>query len=213
MKTTTRRIFFWLMILYSGLAGAKMAPPSPPAENPHPPATVEDKKRVAFAEQAVEALLKKDLPTSLERSKPGQTPQGFSDKDLSCLRDAGCYDKDAAFVNELLSLRTTFGKAVEAKHAHIIPWSFEKFLGTSRNKAAAEEPPPASTMYRAGARPVLGPQPKDDEYMVHVYVRFDRSGDWHHVDAILTEDKAGNVFLRHFFIMPMQSEMPPGVVC
>jgi hypothetical protein len=63
------------------------------------------------------------------------------------------------------------------------------------------------------AETMRGPQLKADEYMMHVYVRFEKTNGWHHLDVIVTEDKAGNVFLRHFFLMPMQSEMPPGVVC
>lgn len=207
IKKTFFRVLFATAVLWSVSATAKMAPPSPPAENPHPPVTAEDKKRVAFADQAMALLLKKDLPASLTPSQPGQPPSAFIDKSLACLQDAACYGKDAAFVNELLFFRDTYGKVVETKHTHVIPWSFDKF----RAGAAAEAPPPSADMGMSEA--MRGPQIKADEYMMHVYIRFDKAGAWHHLDVIVTEDKAGNLFLRHFFVMPMQSEMPPGVVC
>lgn len=199
------------LVLWSVCASAKMAPPAPPAENPHPPITAEDKKRVAFADQAVALLLKQGLPSSL---KPSQSPPAqnvFNDKNLACLQDAACYGKDAAFVNELLFYRDTYGKIAETRHTHVIPWSFEKFLGKPQGGAAAEAPPPSADMGMAA--PMRGPQLKADEYMMHVYVQFDKTLGWHHVDVIVTEDKAGNISLRHFFIMPMMAEMPPGVVC
>ncbi len=207
IKKTLFNVLLATVVLWSVSVTAKMAPPSPPAENPHPPVTAGDKKRVAFADQVVAVLLKKDLPASLKPLQQGQPPNGFIDKSLACLQDAACYAKDAAFVNELLIFRETYGKAVETRHTHVIPWSFDKFHGG----AAAESPPPSADM--GMAEPMRGPQLQTDEYMMHVYVRFDKAGGWNHLDVIVTEDKAGNVFLRHFFVMPMQSEMPPGVVC
>ncbi|HEX5036075.1 MAG TPA: hypothetical protein VFX30_02850 [bacterium] len=207
IKKTLFNALLATAVLWSVSASAKMAPPSPPVENPHPPATVEDKKRAAFADQVIEILLKKDLPASLKPSQTGQPPNDFTGKNLGCLQDAACYGKDAAFVNELLFFRDTYGKAVETKHTHVIPWSFDKFRGG----AAAEAPPPSADMGMSEL--MRGPRIKADEYMMHVYIRFDKAGAWHHLDVIVNEDKAGNLFLRHFFVMPMQSEMPPGVVC
>jgi hypothetical protein len=195
------------VVLWSVSVTAKMAAPTPPAENPHPPATAFDKKRVAFAEQVIELLLKKDLPSTFKPSQQGQPPNGFTDKSLACLQDAVCYGKDAAFVNELLFFRETYGKIVETRHMHLIPWSLDEFSG----HRPAESPPRSADM--GMAKPMQGPQLQSDEYMTHVYVRFDKAIGWHHVDVILTEDKDGNIFLRHLFIMPMQTEMPPGVVC
>jgi hypothetical protein len=208
LKKTLFNALLATVVLWSASGTAKMAPPSPPAENPHPPVTAEDKKRVAFAEEAIAALFKKDLPAGLTRSQPDQTPRIFSDKSLACLQDPACYGKDVAFVDDLLFFRDTYGKAVETRHAHVIPWSFEKFRG-----GAASESPPPSADSGASSLVLRAPKLNPDEYMMHVYVRFDKSGTWHHLDAIVTEDKDGNVFLRHFFVMPMQTEMPPGVVC
>ncbi len=211
INKTPFKVLLAIVVLWSVSASAKMAPPSPPAENPHPPVTAEDKKRTTFADQVIEILLKKDFPATLMPPQQGQPPNGFINKSLACLQDAACYGKDAAFVNELLSYREAYGKIVETRHTHIIPWSFDKFQ-TLQGHAAAEEPPPPAN--RGGmAKPMLGPQLKADEYMMHVYVRFDKAGGWHHLDVIVSEDNVGNVSLRHFFIMPMQSEMPPGVVC
>jgi len=210
IKKTLFKLLLATIVLWSFSASAKMAPPSPPAENPHPPVTAEDKKRVAFADQVVALLLKNDLPESLKPSQPGQPPNAFIDKSLACLQDVACYGKDAAFVNELYFYRQTYGRAIETRFTHIIPWSFDKFQ-KSQGRAAAEEPPPSADM--GMAKPMMGPQPKADEYMMHVYIRFDKTGAWNHLDVIVTEDKAGNIFLRHLFIMPMQSEMPPGVMC
>jgi hypothetical protein len=207
IKKTLSNILLATVVLWSVSATAKMAPPSPPAENPHPPITAEDKKRVAFADQVIALLLKKDLPASLTPSQPGQPPNGFSDKSLACLQDEACYGKDAAFVNELLFLRETYGKAVETKYVHVIPWSFDKFKG-----GVAADTHHSSAELRM-AEPMPGPQLKADEYMMHVYIRFEKAGAWHHLDVIVTEDKAGNISLRHFFVMPMYSQMPPGVVC
>ncbi len=203
-------------------------PPSPPAKNPHPPISRQDKARVAFAQKAVEILLKKKLPQGLkfqgvEESLP------FQSKDLACLKKRACYEKDIPFVNELSLMMQTQGNVVAIKHPHIIPWSLQRFLEnklqnrTSENEAIVSNPGPIADQAPQEElilprKPTMeGPRLLADEYMVHMYVQFKNTDSrWHHLDIILSEDEEGHVFLRHFYTTPMlypKMHMPTGIVC
>jgi hypothetical protein len=53
---------------------------------------------------------------------------------------------------------------------------------------------------------------KRDEFMVHLYARFENTG-WQHIDVIMTEGKGGTPAVRYFFATAMRSDLPPGVEC
>ncbi len=183
-------------------------PPEPPATNPHPPVTELDKKRVKFAEQAI-ALLLKNKPSPLLQPKPNQPFPNFLDKNLNCLQTIGCIKKDTAFTNEILTFHAQYGEVMEFRHSHVIPWSIEKFNGKTETKTITPSKP-------FGGIAMSGPILKTDEYMVHAYVKFNKTEGWYHLDIILSEDKNGDLCLRHFFTTPMPSantQLPPGVVC
>lgn len=183
-------------------------PPEPPATNPHPPVTEIDKKRVKFAEQAITLLLK-NKPSPLLQPKPNQPSPSFINKNLSCLQTISCIEKEVAFTNEVLTFHAQYGEVVELKHSHVIPWSIEKFNSKTETK-------PVTSSRPVGGIAMSGPILKADEYMVHTYVKFNKAEGWYHLDIILSEDKNGDLYLRHFFTMPMpstNSQLPPGVVC
>jgi hypothetical protein len=191
---------------------AYMPPPEPPAENPYPPQSAEDKRRVAFAEQVIQSQLRNIAELHLGLEAVNLPP--FQNKQLPCLKDSACYGKDLAYVRELQNLQRTYGQALEVRHAHIIPWYFQKFLG--KGAASRDAAGMAKISAETVAAPMSAPQLRPDEYMIHAYVKFSNSGNWNHLDVILTEDASGQLAFRHFYTIPMATYgqgLPPGVVC
>ncbi|MCP5468245.1 MAG: hypothetical protein H7A32_03155 [Deltaproteobacteria bacterium] len=195
---------------------AKVAAPTPPSTNPHPPTNSADKTRVDFATASVNLILTKNYEIKNLSTQETKTPN-FANKDLSCLKNLNCLTKDKNFKNEIIQLHQTYGNIIQMKHAHIIPWSFKNFKENKvqstqlENRLMPEAESPKALLAEA---PIMkAPQLKPDEYMVHIYVQFDKTPYWHHLDVILNEDEQGNIFLRHFFVAPMMSSLPPGVVC
>ncbi len=191
-----------------GPAMSPPRPPEPPAVNPHPPLTEIDKKRVKFAEQAIILLLKKPLSSSMKLTA-ADTSSSFQNKDLNCIRDIQCAQKDTSFTNELINFHAQLGEIVEFKQTHLIPWSIEKFNSKTETKAV-------QPFKGTGGEDMPSPISKGDEYIIHSYVKFNKTDGWNHLDVILSEDKNGNIYLRHFFTTPMvppNIKMPPGVVC
>lgn len=233
MMFKNKVIFLFSLCCFSlGLACAEVEPvsgsvamPMPPTENPHSPTTPEDKARVAFAELAVQKLLfsatgKEVSPLTdydIDRS------QLHMDFDQACLMDAACLQKNAEATQFLDAIKSVYGPVTEMKHAHVIPWSFQKFkqqlldyssdpgMTTGDSTHAAREaksdmPPPMPA-------PVLDSY----EYMIHMYVTFGKRGStWYHMDVIVTEGGQGNLKLRRFYIVPMAipgNDLPEGAVC
>lgn len=190
---------------------AKMIAPQPPEQNPHPPQSAEDIKRVKFAEEAVQTLLTQNLASGLKKTEL-TSPPSFQDKSLECLKNINCYSKDLSFVNELFSIQETQGKIIEVRHAHLIPWSMKRMnmrSSASDNKRVSADFAPVPNDLKA-------PELKPDEFMVHMYVKFDKSAHWYHLDVILAQDSQGKIFLRHFYTLPIPSsggKLPPGAVC
>lgn len=218
MKNSLRATFLFLFTLFilphpaqSEMQTAKMAAPQPPEQNPHPPQSAEEIKIVKFAEEAVQILLTQSLPSSLKKTDTG-TVESFQNKSLECLKNIDCYTKDLPFVNELIRLQETNGKITEVRHPHLIPWSMKRMnmrSSTSNTKKVSADFAPVPNQLKA-------PQLKADEFMVHMYVKFDKSERWYHLDAILAQDAQGKIFLRYFYTLPMPSsggKLPPGAVC
>jgi hypothetical protein len=209
-KPVTLLIVPFALLFALGTAHAKMAPPRPPATNMHAPVTKADKARVALATDAIKRFWQSDLPKAFAKLS-SKYVYSFQSKDARCIKSKACFSKDINFGAELKRLRSTYGKVVEYRHAHIIPWSWKKFMRNrkqGKSDKAARKRKSKMRMHQ-----MVAPQLAPDEYMVHVYVRFSGVGGWHHMDVILSEDAKGKPSLRHFFATPMRSKMPPGVKC
>jgi hypothetical protein len=136
------------------------------------------------------------------------------------LKVATCWKKDAAFAANIRSIVGSRGRIVASRHAHIIPWSmtnFKKHKGHHHHRKHHGPPPAGDSARVLDQEPMQmkAPKLKRDEFMVHVYVRFEKAG-WHHLDVVMTEDAAGNPKVRYFFTARMASpggSFPPGVVC
>lgn len=206
-------ILAFLLSIPIAQAGAAL-PPQPPEHNPHPPQTEADQRRVRFAEQAVKIFFQNPLPATLKTFPLEETPP-FASKNLDCLKEVSCYKRDMPFVNQILGFQERYGRVVEFRHPHVIPWSMENFLRQKKSSPAMALPPSPSG--RAAMRvpdEAMGPSLRSDEYMVHTYVRFSKAGGWYHLDVILSEDEKGNISLRSFYTTPMvDHQLPPGVVC
>lgn len=229
MKTyPTFKIVLVLLILSvsaPSMAGKSMGdepPPGPPMDNPHPPVTESDKKRVAFGEEVLKKILMMDLTgfIFIESNQPetgGDTGAGNFKINVACLANPECLKANKPLVNYVYGLRKMYGLALEFKHTHVIPWAFENFEKnkTSENPVITKKLQAAfSAMSQPFfSKPMPAPGLQNDEYMLHTYVDFNR---WYHVDIVLSEDTNGNLEFRRFFILPIPSEdshMPPGTVC
>ena len=183
----------------------------PPAQNPHPPVTEADKKRVEFAGKVVSILL--ESPLSVKA--PDDESSNFENKNLECVSNKACYSKDKAFAFELASLHHRYGEVSVKKHGHIVPWAFKRFQGiggSSKVKKPVLEQAPSEIDPDADKNPpmgYMGPSLKNDEYVVHFYVQFGISQTWYHLSVVLTENKNGNLFLRHFHVYEMKKGTPP----
>lgn len=210
-KLSFSSLFLILQFFLGFCAHAIVPLPQPPLSNPHPAQTAMDKKRVAFAETAIEELLAKPLPKGIPRVR--FDPRiGTRNKDLPCLRSIECFGlRDPVFLDLLLRLHDEYGEVAEKRHPHIIPWSFEKFQAR-KNDSTTFAPIAEGTQKRHPEQ--MGPQLRKDEYLIHVYVRYSKAGNWHHLDVILSEDEKGNLYLRSFYTIPMDyPRLPPGVEC
>jgi len=227
IKTVKKMKLFWIfgIILILFLIGSHIIKAVAVSEsqtdfinslkNPHPPQSVEDKNRVAFAELAVNTLLK-----SPEKKEPSETSPAFHNPiDLalnitqSCLEITSCHEQNKKLQDYIGDILNKYGSLIEIRHAHIIPWSFEKFKNRNPNHV---EKTANFEEKKVAAEPMM-PVPilEDDEYMVHIYANF-ANGKWYHLDVIVSEDAKGNLFFRRFFLFEIQSEnqtLPEGAVC
>ena len=193
------------------VASAAQALPGPPSKNPHAPVSAKDKARVQVALAAVEAFLKRPLPKALAGHAHGRPSGMFQSKSLACMRKASCWMKDKAFVRELTHLHHRHGQLVTWRHAHIVPWSFQRYKRRTAGRAKIRS---RGAMKPASIKPAFAL--KRDEYVVHMYVRYAKTNRWFHLDVILAEDAKGNVSFRHFYTTHMRMrghKLPPGVVC
>jgi hypothetical protein len=207
---------------------AKQAPPKPPLTNPHAPETAEDKKRVAFAELIVKKLLIEDLTKKPIKAAPSpinknirysQTRKADYNITLKCLNTPICFYKPSIqnYIKSLKARFSQYGGLTEIRHAHIIPWSFQRFKNLSNNIMVKPKMliKPGYSDTKAMSVPVMQkPNLKADEYIVHIYGKYGNR--WHHIDVILSEDAKGNLNFRRFFIVPIpykSSDLPDGVVC
>lgn len=212
MKKILQLSILMLYFLLPLTALAKMSPSYPPEQNPHPPTTSEDRKRVKLAEEAIEAFLKK-YPDVIKNAPISSSTSPFTNKSSSCFQDAHCYFADTAFMQEVKSLHEAYGEVTEFKHAHVTPWSFDKFKKSQVQNKPNDPLAIAPSLRQSAEIAMKTPQLQKDEYLIHVYVKWNQETRWYHLDVIVTEDEKGNIYLRHFFTIPMLQNMPEGVVC
>lgn len=207
------------------VADMEYMPPKPPKINPHEPQTELEKKIVAVALQSVNLILKNDHKK--EYTYPNND---FMNKTAACLNRADCLLQDKKFLNEVYGLQEKYGLIKTVKHAHIIPWSWVNYkayqdatqtpkstLGgkTGMAQDTVQSAKPKSHGYGL-IQNMAVPDLKNDEFMVHIYVQYDKSSRWHHLDVIMSLNDKGEPVVRHFFSVPMPektNDLPPGVVC
>lgn len=206
------------MLLLIGRAAVVVAdegPPEPPYENPHPPVTAEDKRRVAFAERALKAILlpgpfsgfKAYSGKNITVSNPATVHVNVSE---DCLKDQACVKLNAELATFVKTLVEGEGVPNEIRHAHVIPWSFKKFQDAQTVQSKKSEDKSEKSKRLAMPIPVVAA----DEYLIHVYLQLAHHT-WMHADVIVNEGPDGTLRLRGFFIVPIVSEskLPPGVKC
>lgn len=199
--------------VFAGLA----PPPEPPAENPHPPVSAEDKNRVAFAELAIKTLL------TPGRSKAAWDPVwNPSDQTISfglkktCLQNPACLRKNDGLQRYIGSIHKLQKGALSAvRHVHIVPWAFQSFE-KRRDQGCAEKSTDLSAEETAKTETAMSPiNLKGDEYLIHAYARF-AGQDWYHLDVVVSESAAGELEFEKFYIIEMPrnaAPLPVGVVC
>lgn len=193
---------------FIGQSFADMPAPRPPQSNPNPPKTAEDIKRVEFAQEAIKIFFQG--PINLPKTQRETFGAAFKDKDSSCIKNPECYHQDLRFMDEVKSLHRDHGVITEIVFPHIIPWSFENFQEGNGHQFNKKSKMKSNSMHVAP--PVL----KADEYMIHSYVKFSEHNQaWYHFNVIMSEDKNGQLKLRHFYTtaIPSEGKLPPGVKC
>lgn len=205
-------VLFALTVL-SFASQARLTEPKPPADNPHTPTTVADIKRVDFAKLVIAKLLQSNLygPDTTVDTKWVNSPAMAFEISETCLKSNACLLKNEDLKKFIHAIQNKVGNLQEVKHTHIIPWSFHNFHKSPRKRGAHK-----TLIKMDSLNPMISPKLKPDEFMMHSYVRFDKSSRWHHFDVIVSEDAQGNLEWRGFFVtvMPYDSgSLPPGVKC
>lgn len=206
------------------VSNAAMALPEPPANNPHPPVTDPDKKRVAFGEEVIKKVLMADVS---KFSPDGQPVIANNDNTINmkvtaaCLALPECVKHNRSLLNYIYSINQMYGNVIEFRHTHVIPWSFENFEKnkTSVNNGASHlvaKPTQKFLENKADQEAMPAPILQKDEFMLHSYVNFGKDYRWYHVDIIVSEDAQGNLEFRRFFLIRIPTDshhFPDGVVC
>lgn len=217
-------ILFILTCVGTSHAG-QTAPPSPPPEYPHPPITADDIRRVGFGKLVITNLF------STAVKKPVGTNYTFGNNnkvslniDEACLKDPKCLESNDNLLKYVKAIQSQFGVIQNYQYVHVIPWSFEKFEKNKTTKTPLLDPSgktKSETTTAAYVNPMdkiymAVPENNPDEFMMHAYVVFDKSGLWHHMDIVVHEDSSGKLYLRRVYFIQMpydQRELPPGVQC
>lgn len=233
MKTSCQNIIvrfsqifiFMLVFGVSVHALANIANPAPPKENPHPPKTEQDKKRVQFAQKVIEEILMKNESYVKECCKDRKDQSFIHLNEInnldynyklseSCLLKKDCVSQKMSASSQDVFIKKNFGLLSEYRHTHIIPWSFENFSqnkkGNQKKEAHLEDTP--AKLLPSMPRPKLA----KDEYMIHSYVVFLNEKGWYHLNLIVSEDEKGNIEFRRFYLIEMPfkgASFPDGVVC
>lgn len=194
----------------------------PPATNPHPPVTEQEKRWVGFAEN----LVKKLLMTPQEKSRKNYALNLLKGEERfelwqDCLTDGPCIYGKPVMLDYVQAIKAQYGVVKDFRHPHIIPWSMEKY---KKNLGAGNEPTAdvqdRTNIPLAGApssivAPQMAPVQRADEFMFHVYVQME-SGEWYHLDIYVTVDAKGLLRFQRFYLTPMNTgggQLPDGVVC
>jgi hypothetical protein len=191
--------------------------PTPPTNNPHPAISMEDKKRVDFALTAVKKILMEE--GSWKHYLKRETTLNAFDyqaKQKACLQNQFCYLKDIVFSNSTKALIDQYGYVLEIKHPHIIPWSFKDFQRNTKDKMIEDSSDKEIISDGVSEYSTQAPVVGSDEYLIHMYVAMSKTGDWHHLDVVVKEDKDGKLYLKYFYLFPFPnpgSSLPPGMVC
>jgi hypothetical protein len=218
---------FTLLILNNPVQAGdrEYIPPRPPAQNQNPPKTIEDINRVDFARSMVKKLLMQDFTKNKAGSDSKLVNNGQQSYHITqiCARMPSCTSQNLLLQKYASSIHKRFGHLSKIRHPHIIPWSFKDFKKNQKKAlSAAKDPAMPSKMETKdndndGFAPAVHmPRPtlKKNEYLVHIYGRF--NGNWHHLDVILSEDKKGQISFERFFIVRMpekDTDLPEGVDC
>lgn len=213
-----------LTLSMSSALYALQTAPGPPYSNPHPPVTQKDKERVAFAELAVKALLMSPV-VSKEKGTLLAHPNVFLGLSAACLQNTVCLSGQTQAIQQADAIKNAYGVIKEIRHAHIIPDSMEHFLKSQAAQIKTEKKNEAKTAGPSNSdeEPMTFPGMENappmalrgDEYTVHIYAT-PNGYEWYNLDAIIAEDKNGQMRFQRFYIFPMKSQpenLPPGAVC
>ena len=194
----------------TSIVHAKVAPPRPPASNPYPPTSDQDKARVQTAVTAVDLFLRKQPAPAWTAT--GAPSKPYVAKDLRCLQERACWFADQAFAANVQRIVTREGTISEIRFPHVMPWTIKRLQKGQQGRQEIAPTPAQAGRTRSAAVPLQAPQLQADEYMVHIYARF-QGGRWVHLDVIMSEDAQGTPAVRYFFATPMRTSLPPGVRC
>jgi len=206
----------------------------PPAENPYPPTTPADGKRVRLAEATVHAFFGTRLDEAGLRGRARRphdhafddTTKGpdafhFADKEIDCVGDVECWSGDYPFLLRAAGLASLSPPRIVSKvrWSHVIPWAMKRYEERglpveSRHYADALRMQEAQTRDYAGtsdpdAFAIALPSLRDDEYLVDSVIELRSEPGYFHVMCMMTDDPRGEPALRWFDTMPVRDVTHP----
>jgi hypothetical protein len=114
----------------------------PPTDNPYPPATPADRKRVELAEATVRAFLgarlgeadlraraRRPHDPALDDTTKGPDAFHFADKEIDCVRNVECWSADYPFLLRAIGLASLTPPWIVSKPrwSHVVPWTLERY--------------------------------------------------------------------------------------
>jgi hypothetical protein len=202
----------------------------PPDDNPYPPKTEKDTKRVRLAEATVRAFytsrldeaplrerMKAPHDAELDDDKKGWNAFPYVGKREACVRSVECWSKDYAFLRRVASVASMYPAWIVSKvnMVHVMPWSVRRYeertlAAESRHynddfkiSEAAKRDYAKTGMLEAFSMPPLGL--KDDEYVVDAIVEMKGKDGYWHIISVETDDDQGEPVLRYFDMIPIQN--------
>lgn len=175
-----------------------------PKQNPYPP-QASDQQRIDFALKSITNVYQN------ENLVPQYTwyriyNYSFKNKNESCLNDLVCLGQDLRLQRELYLLRQKHGRILEIKFPHLDPWSQKRLSQKYKEPKKIKKAPNLEFQ---------GPQALADEFMVHVFVRFEKDPQsWKNLNVFLNEGESGTLQFRHFDVAFLDhNQNLPGINC
>ncbi len=100
-------------------------------------------------------------------------------------------------------IKKKYGNEIEIRYAHLIPGIADTFEQRQRELSQGGQlsPQESSRVTSSPSMPEI--TLKSDEYIVHAYMRYPRTGVWYHVNVVMTEGGGEKFVVRGVYNRPL----------